>query len=83
MIPLLVWIWTSLIPRIKQAFPALIDRFFPKMSIEERAEFDPNAISCPFAGILPGRPLDDEDLREPDETTETTDTPQGVKVKED
>ena len=53
------------------------------MSTEERAGFDPYSMSCPLAAILPGRPFEAEDLIEPDETTETTDTPEGVKIKED
>ena len=86
MIPLLIWMWTSLLPKIKRAFPALIDRIFPKMSVEERTQFDPNAMSCPLAAILPGRPFNDEDLIEPEPEPEpdvTADTPQTVHIKED
>ncbi|KAI6656756.1 hypothetical protein LOD99_16059 [Oopsacas minuta] len=82
-IPLLFWIWKSLIPKLREKIPALVDRFFPKMSIAERAEFDPNSISCPLAGLFPSRAFDDEDLVEPDEDRGEVNSPEGVKVKED
>ena len=75
--------WRSLIPKIKEWLPSLLDRFFPKMSLEEQTQFDPNKMACPLAALLPGRPFDDEDLIEPEDPVEERDNPEGVKIKED